>query len=105
MIHIPNDSRIKPLQVPHASDADLLARHRRLRLTNGYLAASIDNKSTMRHRAKETYAIEAELIRRGLLDRADAIFQGDPKFVTPEEWFKNPKHQGLGFGKKYYQQA
>ena len=100
-LQIPNDNRIKPLKTRQASTDDLLARYRRLRLTNPYFAASLDKKSHLRQRALETYAVEAELIRRGALNRDDALYQGDPVFVTPEQWHANPRHQGLGFGKKY----
>jgi hypothetical protein len=96
LLHIPNDGPIKPTKVDRASTADLLARRRRLLLTGPYFAASQDMKAAIRSRALETHAVEAELVRRGELARADALFQGDPVVVPRDEWYARRKGQGLG---------
>lgn len=65
---IPNTDRIKPKAVRRATLDHLLARRRRLHLTNPYYAASTDGpRSDLVPRARELWAIETELVRRGAL--------------------------------------
>lgn len=95
LCHIPNDGPIRVLRAHTAATCDLLARRRRLILTAPYVAASVDQRSTLRQRALELYAVEAALVTRGALDLADALFDEVPVFMPVDRWKAGRRARGL----------
>jgi hypothetical protein len=95
LLHIPNDGPIRPLRARSAATCDLAARRRRLLLTAPYVAATTDQRSTLRQRALELYAIEAVLVARGVLALADALFDEVPVFMPVDRWKAGRRARGL----------
>lgn len=63
----PSDDRLKTRAIPRQTTDVLLARHRRLRMTNPYYAAETDGpRADLIPRAREMIGIETELFHRGV---------------------------------------